>query len=198
MSADAAGYRAAVIGCSAGGLEALRRLLRPLPEDMALALVVVSHMAADSNGLLPELLARTCRLPVVEAEEKTPALAGRVHVGPAGYHLLVEADGTFSLSLDDKVNNVRPAIDVLFDSAADTWRAGLVGILLTGANSDGTAGLGRIRRRGGLCLVQDPDTAFADTMPRSAVNAGFADHVLELDRMADFLCTLPGARRSGQ
>jgi len=189
-----AGYRAAVVGCSAGGLEALRRLLEPLPADLALAVVVVAHMAEDGGGLLAELLAKSCRLPVVEAEERAPVRRGRVHVAPPGYHLLVEADGTFSLSQDEKVNNVRPAIDVLFQAAADTWQSALVGILLTGANRDGTEGLKAIHRRGGLCLVQDPDTAFADTMPRSAVTAGVADHVLELDGMADFLSSLPGAR----
>ena len=187
-------YRAAVVGCSAGGLEALRRLLGPMPADLALSVVVVAHMAEDGESLLVELLAKSCRLPVVEAEERAPVRRGRVHVAPPGYHLLVETDGTFSLSHDEKVNNVRPAIDVLFQSAADTWRSALVGILLTGANSDGTEGLKAIRRRGGLCVVQDPDTAFADTMPRAAVTAGVADHVLALDGMADFLGGLPGAR----
>ena len=189
-----ASYRAAVVGCSAGGLEALRRLLGPMPADLALSVVVVAHMAEDGESLLVELLAKSCRLPVVEAEERAPVRRGRVHVAPPGYHLLVETDGTFSLSHDEKVNNVRPAIDVLFQSAADTWRSALVGILLTGANSDGTEGLKAIRRRGGLCVVQDPDTAFADTMPRAAVTAGVADHVLALDGMADFLGGLPGAR----
>lgn len=193
MTRDGPVYQAVVVGCSAGGLDALRRLLRPLPAEFAPAVVVVAHMSADGDGLLAGLLARDCRLPVAEAGEKAAVGAGCVQVAPPGYHLLVEADATFSLSLDEKVQNVRPSIDVLFQSAADCWGPALVGILLTGANCDGAAGMASIRRRGGLCLVQDPETAFADAMPRSAIAAGAVDHVLGLDDMAAFLCGLPGA-----
>jgi two-component system chemotaxis response regulator CheB len=192
-------FRAAVIGCSAGGLDALRLLLGRLPADLQLSIVIVVHAAPGSGGVLAGLLGQVCRLPVAEAVEKAPVMTGRVHVAPAGYHLLVERDETFSLSVDDKVCNVRPSIDVLFQSAADTWGPALVGILLTGANSDGTEGLRSIKGQGGRCVVQDPDTAFADTMPRSALSAGVADRALPLDKIADYLLTLPGAMpvRSG-
>ncbi len=193
-------FRAVAVGCSAGGLEALRQLLAPLPREFPLPVVVVAHMAPDGGSLLAELLESVCRLSVAEAEEKAKALPGHVYVAPPGYHLLVEEDETFSLSVDEKVCNVRPSIDVLFQSAADTWGCGLIGVVLTGANSDGTAGLRAIRQMGGYCLVQDPTQAFADTMPRSAIDAGLADCVLPLAALAGQLMALapPQPRRGGR
>ncbi len=193
-------FRAVAVGCSAGGLEALRHVLSPLPANFPLPVVVVAHIAPDGGSLLAELLAGTCRLPVTEAEEKAKAEGGHVYIAPPGYHLLVEEDETFSLSVDEKVCNVRPSIDVLFQSAADVWRAGLIGVVLTGANSDGTAGLRAIRQAGGYCLVQDPAQAFADTMPRSAIDAGLADCVAPLDDLAGQLMALalPAAPGGGR
>lgn len=193
-------FRAVAVGCSAGGLEALRHLLAPLAPDFPLPIVVVCHLSPDGPSLLTELLAAVCRLAVVEAEDKMKAEPGRIHVAPPGYHLLAEEDETFSLSVDEKVCNVRPSIDVLFEAAADVWAEGLVGVLLTGANSDGTAGLRAIKRQGGYCLVQDPQRAFADTMPRSAIEAGLADCVLPVEEMAARLQELAPsrpARRAG-
>lgn len=183
-------FHAVVVGCSAGGLDALRRLLTPLPADFPLPIVVVAHMAPDGGSMLVELLDRICRLAVVQAEEKMAAVAGHVYVCPAGYHLLVEEDRSFSLSVDERVCNVRPAIDVLFESAADAWGEGLIGILLTGANCDGTAGLLAVKALGGYSLVEDPAQAYADTMPRSAIEAGAADSVQALDAMPDHLISL--------
>ena len=183
-------FRAVVVGCSAGGLEALRRLLAPLPAGFPLPIVVVAHTSADAGGLLPELLDRVTPLPVVEAEEKMPVEPGRVHVAPPGYHLLIEADESFALSVDDKVRNVRPSIDVLFESAADVWGDGLIGVILTGANSDGTDGLTAIKRQGGTTYAEDPDAAYAETMPRSAIAAGVVDRVLPLDSIAGALAAL--------
>src|SRR3954452_18394402 len=176
-------FQAVVVGCSAGGLNALRQLLGPLPADFAVPIVVVAHVAPDSGSILAELLNGICRLDVREAEEKTAVKAGHVYVGPAGYHLLIEEDATLSLSVDDRVCNVRPAIDVLFESAADVWGEGLIGIILTGANRDGTAGMLAIKAGGGYGIVEDPDGAFADTMPRSAIDAGTADSVLKTSDM---------------
>jgi two-component system chemotaxis response regulator CheB len=127
---------------------------------------------------------------VSEAEEKMPARPGHVHISPAGYHLLLEADETFALSVDAKVRNVRPAIDVLFESAADVWTDGLIGVILTGANDDGTAGLKAIKAQGGFVIAEDPDEAFADTMPRSAIAAGVVDCVLPLDAIGATLASM--------
>lgn len=183
-------FQAVVVGCSAGGLDALRRLLAPLPADFPLPIVIVAHMAPDSGGMLVELLDRTCRLAVIQAEEKMAVVPGHAYICPAGYHLLVEEDRTLSLSVDDRVCNVRPSIDVLFESAADAWGEGLIGIVLTGANSDGTAGLLAVKAAGGYCLVEDPALAYAETMPRSAIEAGAADCVQALDAMPDLLMSL--------
>ena len=183
-------FRGVVIGCSAGGLEALRRLLAPLPAGFPLPIVVIAHTSADSVSLLPSLLGRVCALPVIEAEDKMPAEPGRIHIGPPGYHLLVEEDQTFSLSVDDRVCNVRPSIDVLFESAADVWGDGLIGVILTGANSDGTAGHKAIKGAGGYGIAEDPKTAFAETMPRSAISAGVVDRILSLDAIGKCLVAL--------
>lgn len=175
--------RLVVVGCSAGGLDALTRLLGPLPADFPLPVVVVAHMAPDPGNLLVELLDQRCSLAVREAEEKEPVQAGTIHIAPPGYHLLLERDLTFALSVDARVCNSRPSIDVAFESAADACGAGTIGVVLTGANSDGTLGLVAIKKKGGAGLVQDPATAEAETMPRSAIAAGAADFVGPLEAL---------------
>lgn len=162
---------AAVIGCSAGGLQALQQILRPLPSDLGIAIVIVSHTAPDGVNLLAHLLDRECRLPVSEAEEREPVRCGHVYVAPPNYHLLIEPDLTFALSADARVCNVRPAVDVLFVSAAHAYHQRLAGIVLTGANADGADGLKAIADVGGFCFVQDPETATAEAMPRAAIAA---------------------------
>jgi len=180
-------WDAVVMGCSAGGLEVLRTILPRLPAGFRLPVVVVAHTSDESGGLLAELLDACCALPARVAEDKTPVSGGTIHVAPPGYHLLIEHGLTFALSLDAKVCNVRPAIDVLFASAAEVFQERLVGVLLTGANEDGCAGLAAIKALGGLTIAQDPDTAAAQTMPRSAIAAGVVDHVLSPAAIAGFL-----------
>jgi two-component system chemotaxis response regulator CheB len=165
-------------------------LLAPLPADFPIPIVVVAHLAPDGGSLLAELLASACRLRVHEAEEKDVVKPGHVYVAPPGYHLLVEQDESLSFSVDEKVCNVRPSIDVLFQSAADVWTDGLIAVVLTGANSDGTVGLRAVKGRGGYCLVQDPAQAFAETMPRSAISAGLADAIHPLDDIGPRLSSL--------
>ena len=140
---------ALVIGGSAGAFAALEAILSRLAPDCAVPIIVVQHLHADDDGLFAEHLGRTSALPVVEAEDKTPLMPGRVHVAPAGYHLLVEDAATLALSVDPPVNWSRPAIDVLFESAARVWGADLVAVLLSGANADGTAGLSAVKAAGG-------------------------------------------------
>ncbi len=191
-------FKAVVVGCSAGGLNALRQLLGPLPSDFPLPIVVVAHVAPDSGSILAQLLDGACHLSVREAEEKMAVEPGHVYVGPPGYHLLVEEDASLSLSVDDRVCNVRPAIDILFESAADAWGEGLIGIVLTGANRDGTAGMLAIKAAGGYGIVEDPEGAFADTMPRSAIDAGTADSILKTQDMpAHLLALAAGSAKHG-
>ncbi len=173
-----------VIGCSAGGLEALRVLLPVLPANLSRPVVIVAHVAHDGVSLLPSILAKYCALPVQEAREREPVLAGHVYVAPPNYHLLIEPDYRFALSVDERVCYCRPAIDLLFQAAADVYREQVVGVILTGANSDGALGLLAIKQAGGYCLVQDPEGAVAETMPRAAIATGAADQVLPLPLLA--------------
>ena len=142
-------YKAIVIGASAGGLQALQKILGPLPADFSLPILIVQHRLPTADDLLTFALNESCRLTVKEANEKDYIEPGRVYVAPANYHLLVERDRTLSLSADAKVCYSRPSIDVLFESAADVYLSQLIGIILTGATHDGTAGLKKIKQNGG-------------------------------------------------
>lgn len=175
---------AIVMGCSAGGLSALQRLLPGLDPGLCVPIVICCHTGSADVSLLVELLARVCRLPVVEAQERAPADPGVVHVSPTGYHLLVEENFHFSLSVDAKVAYARPSIDVLFETAADAWRERLVAVLMTGANSDGANGLAAVRRAGGYAVIQDPAGAEADIMPLAGLEVAGADACLPLDAIA--------------
>lgn len=178
---------AIVIGCSAGGLDALKPLLRALEPPLSQAVVVCSHSGDQGTGLLPSLLARHCRLPVREARERFPVEPGTVHLAPPGYHLLIERDRRFALSVDGPVHYSRPSIDVLFESAAEAYGARLVAVMLTGASADGAEGLARIRHGGGLAIVQDPAEAPAPAMPQAALAQAGADYCLPLARIAPLL-----------
>lgn len=176
--------RAVVIGCSTGGLQALGQVLGGLAAGFPAPVIVVCHSGADDSALLCSLLAAACPLPVCEAGEREPVLPGVVHLAPPGYHLLIEHDQRFMLSVDPKVCYVRPAADVTFAAAADVWGEALVAVVLTGANEDGAAGLLRVRQCGGYALVQAPDQAEAPQMPRAALELAGADEVLGLAAIA--------------
>lgn len=180
-------YSAIVIGCSSGGLDALEHILSPLPASFPLSLIVVMHLPQEDKSLLPEVLGKSCRLPVIEAADKGSIAPGRVYVAPPGYHLQIEGDETFSLSVDAKVNMSRPSLDVLFETAADTYGAGLIAIVLSGANRDGSRGIVAVAAAGGLCVAQRPETAAASEMPGSAIATGKINIVLPPDDMAEFL-----------
>jgi two-component system, chemotaxis family, protein-glutamate methylesterase/glutaminase len=187
-------YEAAVIGASAGGIEALKIILPPLPASFPLPIAIVQHRDSRSSGFLAEYLNGMCEIAVSEAEDKEPLCAGHAYLAPAGYHLLIEADHSFSLSDDERVNYSCPSIDVLFESAADAFQMSLIGIVLTGANADGAAGLKAIRARGGLAIVQNPQTAESAAMPRAAIRAVTADHIVELEALAPLLLRLSALR----
>jgi len=177
-------YDAMVLGGSMGGFEAMQRIVARLPSDLDLAILVALHRGSTSHDPLARLLAGHCPLDVKEADEKECIRSGVLYLAPANYHLLVELDHSLSLSVDPRVNFARPSIDLLFETAADAYRQSLIGVLLTGANSDGTDGLRHIKARGGLTIAQDPADAQASTMPRSAIQAGVVDRVLALDQIA--------------
>jgi two-component system, chemotaxis family, protein-glutamate methylesterase/glutaminase len=177
-------FDAVVIGASAGGVEAVGALLEALPRSFEAAIVVVIHVPPGSDDLLARVLASRCALPLTEAADKQTVLGGTVRIAPAGYHLLVEPEGTFALSLDEPVSFSRPSIDVLFESAAYAYRDRVLAIVLTGANADGAEGLRIVRSLGGTGWVQDPANATASAMPSAAIARAGADRVLTLDDMA--------------
>lgn len=186
-------YKLAAVGVSAGGLNALCTLMRGLPNELGMAMAVVQHRSRNSEHLR-ELLQDCTPLPVHEAEDKEPILPGHLYLAPPDYHLLVEP-GHFALSMDDPVRWSRPSIDVMFESAADAYGSGTVGVVLTGANSDGARGLRRIVDAGGYAIVQDPETAEVATMPRAALDAVEEACVLTLADVAPHLARLDGSAR---
>lgn len=178
---------AIVIGASVGAIEALSILLPALPAGYPLPVLIVVHVPAEKRSALAELFATRCAIAVKEAEDKEPIRAGTVYFAPPDYHLLVEPDFTLSLSSDEPVLYSRPAIDVLFESAADAYGDRLTGIVLTGASSDGARGLRAVCAAGGAAFVQRPDTAEGEAMPRAALAACPGARVLTLEEIATAL-----------
>jgi two-component system chemotaxis response regulator CheB len=180
---------AVVIGASAGGVDALSALLPALPSNTKAAAFIVLHLPRDRPSVLAELFARKCALPVREAEDKESVAAGTVYFAPSNYHLLLERGPQIALSTDDLVHHSRPSIDVLFESAAHVYGSRLLGIILTGANDDGAAGLAAVHDGGGITVVQQPETARFPRMIMSALKLRPVDLVLPLDRIAALLGT---------
>ena len=175
-----------VVGASWGGLQALRWLLEGLPGDFPTPLVVAQHRANDSSDVMVQMLQAHSSLAVSEASDKDAIEQGHVYIAPPDYHLLIEP-GSLALSTDEFVHHSRPSIDVAFESAAETYGDRLVGVILTGANTDGSAGLKRIRDEGGVTVVQDPATAARPEMPTAAMAAVKSTKVLPLRKIAPFL-----------
>jgi two-component system chemotaxis response regulator CheB len=175
-----------VIGTSAGGLAAMQVLLPGLGEKFPCPLVVAQHRGKDASSGLREYMQKSCGMPVEEPEDKAPIEPGCVYLAPGNYHLLVER-GHFALSTDAPVWYARPSINVLFESAADAYAEGTIGVILSGANGDGARGLAAIKARGGTALVEDPATAAYRAMPEAALQATTVDHVLSLADIAPFL-----------
>ncbi len=182
--------QAIVIGTSSGGLAALTTLLSPLPKGFRWPIMLVQHRLPTPDDHLTPLLDQATACHVKEAQDKEPLRGGYVYVAPANYHLLVELSQTLALSVDPKVCYARPSIDVLFETAAETFQERLVGILLTGANHDGTAGFRKIKQHNGLTIAQDPTTAAVPLMPQTALEAGVVDRVLSLPAIAVWLSRL--------
>jgi two-component system chemotaxis response regulator CheB len=150
----------------------------------------VQHRNQRPDAFLAEYLDQMSELTIKEAEDKEPLRAGHVYLAPAGYHLLIEPERTFGLSVDERVNYSCPSIDVLFESAAEVFAGSLIGVVLTGANKDGAQGLKAIKARGGLAIVQNPENAKAEVMPRAALAATEVDYIVELGQLAPLLLQL--------
>jgi two-component system chemotaxis response regulator CheB len=185
-------YEIVVVGTSWGGLAALRELVGSLPPEFELPIVLVQHRHRESDALLASLIQDRTRLSVSEVEDKTRIARHNVYIAPADYHLLIEP-GSFALSTEEPVRFSRPSIDVTLASAADSYAERTVGVVLTGANADGARGLRRIADRGGLVLVQRPDSAESPTMPAMALREVPEARVLTIGEIAKHLAGLPGA-----
>jgi len=189
-------FEAVTIGVSTGGVHALQKLLGQLPATFPLPILIVQHISADADSGLAKLLDERCPLRVKEADEQDEIRPGTVYLAPPNYHLLVEREGFLSLSADPYVSFARPSVDVLFESAAAVFGRGLIGIVLTGANFDGSQGLKTIKRKGGVAIVQDPADAEARQMPQAAIAATGVDYVVALDGMAALLQKLAARRNT--
>jgi two-component system, chemotaxis family, protein-glutamate methylesterase/glutaminase len=178
---------AVVVGASAGAIEALNTLLPSLPSTLQTPVIVVVHLPASHPSLLAELFAPKCQLSVREAVDKEPIAPATIWFAPPGYHLLVERDQHFALSIDEPINYSRPSIDVLFESAADAYGERLLALVLTGANQDGAAGAATVRAKGGFVGVQDPATAIAPTMPALALERARPQCVGSVGALGEFV-----------
>lgn len=180
-----------VMGASLGGLQAIHEVLRTIPADFPVPIAFVQHRGVTHPHTLIRLLRTYTGLRVQEPHDKDPILPGIFYVAPADYHLIVER-GEFALSTEKAVSYARPSIDVLFETAADAYGPGVIGVMMTGANHDGAAGAKRIKDRGGRLIVQDPDTAECAVMPRAALELAGADRVLKLEeigaRLVEMCC----------
>ena len=190
-------YELVVIGASWGGLRAVKEVLDGLGDASPAPIVVAQHRGPGAGERLAELLQRSTELTVREAEDKERLAPGSVYLAAPDYHTLVEADGTLALSTEGHVRHARPSIDVLFTTAAESYRERCVGVVLTGANADGAAGLARVAELGGAAIVQDPEMAERGEMPRAALTAVPAARVVPLAAIAAHLvelCARPGVR----
>ncbi len=183
-------YKAIVIGVSSGGMAALKAILPSLPSNFSMPVIIVQHIGVNSENHWIDILSKICRINIKEADEKEKIIAGTVYVAPANYHLLIEKDETFSLSIDERVNYARPSIDILFETAAETFKEHLIGIILTGSNNDGAAGLKKIKDCGGIVIVQDPATAESGFMPSAAIASTRTNNVLPIEKITELLIQL--------
>ncbi|MFV5687896.1 chemotaxis protein CheB [Flavobacterium sp. ZT3R25] len=180
-------YEAIVIGVSSGGMNALKIIFSALPIDFNIPIIIVQHVGVHSDSEWIKLLNKKSHLDIKEADEKEKIEKGKIYIAPPNYHLLIEKDKTFSLTIHERVSFARPSIDVLFESAAEAYKNKLIGIVLTGSNHDGTKGIKRIKECGGLAIIQDPKTAESAYMPNSAIAAIVPDYILSLENIVELL-----------
>jgi two-component system chemotaxis response regulator CheB len=180
-------YRLLVIGGSAGSLHVVLTLLAAIGDTFPMPVLVVLHRNGFFESSLEDLFSSRTRMSIKEVEEKEPLLDGTVYLCPADYHVLLEADHSFSLDYSERVHFSRPSIDVTFRSAADVYGPGLICLLLSGGNADGVEGMQYAQERGGLMLVQDPATAEVPYMPQQAINRMKPDFILPADGIPGFI-----------
>ena len=179
-----------VIGGSAGSLQVMLSMVTELKPNSNVSIVFVMHRKAATEDLLTPILQARTKWPVVEISDKDPILVQTIYIAPADYHVLIEKDFSFSLDVSEKVHFCRPAIDITFESAADLFRHSITGILLSGANADGAAGMAYIKSKGGFCLVQDPETAEVPYMPNQAIQKAAIDKIIHPKDIAAYISNI--------
>lgn len=184
------GYKVVLIGGSTGSIDVLLQLLPALRPPLSFALIIVLHRKNTADSALATLLSLKTTIPLKEVDDKDGIMPGNIYLAPADYHLLIEQNGTFSLDDSEKINYSRPSIDVTFESAADVYGSSLSGILLSGANSDGTNGLKAIKKAGGITVVQKPESAQVAYMPNQAILYAPIDFVLDIEELTAFTNSL--------
>ena len=189
-------YEAIVIGVSSGGMNAMQVMFSILPKDFNTPIIIVQHIGARSDNQLIKILNDKSNLQIKEADEKEKIENGKVYIAPPNYHLMIERDKTLSLTIDERVNYARPSIDILFESAAEAYRDKLIGVILTGSNSDGTVGFKKINEYEGLTIAQDPKTAESAYMPASAIAAIKPDYILSLEDIIKLLIKIDKQKRN--
>ena len=183
-----------VIGGSAGSLEVILNLVAQLPRQPNAVVIIVVHRKKDNESILVNLLSSRTRLAVKEVEDKDPILLNTIYLAPPDYHLLIERTDLFSLDSSEKIQYSRPSIDVTFESVAEAFGTKTIGILLSGANADGAAGMAKIRQAGGYTIVQDPVTADVGYMPQQALDLTPVDSILSASEIPTLLEKLLGTR----
>jgi len=190
-------YEAVVMGASTGGLNALTRVLSRISPDFPAAIIIAQHIGPDADDFFRKHLDLHCPLEVLEAQDKLEIMPGKVYLAPPNYHTMIDDDRTLALSVGEKVNFSRPSIDVLFETAAQVYTDTLIGVIMTGANSDGTKGIGIIKEFGRCSLVQLPNEAEASVMPESPIKHNEIDYILTLEKIALCLNRLTGCQTHG-
>jgi len=185
-----AAFDVVAMAASAGGIAALGRVLTDLPAEFPAAIVVVQHLDPRHRSLMADILRRRTELEVVQASEGDRVVPGTVYIAPPDRHLLVNPDGTLSLSQSELVHFVRPSADLLFESVAASYKDRAIAVVLTGTGSDGSMGIGAIKKMGGTVIAQDERTAEFYGMPAAAIKSGNADFILPLEEIPSALVTL--------
>lgn len=178
-----------VIGASAGGFEAFKKIVQDLPPDLDASIFIVWHMSPDIRGILPEVLNKLNKIDAAHAYDQEPIKPNRIYVAPPDHHLLIE-EGRVRVTRGPKENRFRPAVDPLFRSAAYTYGSRVIGVVLSGALDDGTAGLWRIKNNGGIAVVQDPADADVSSMPENALREVHVDYCVPVADLGGLLAKL--------
>ena len=187
---DGAAFDVLALAASAGGLHALSRVLSEIPADFPGAIIVLQHLDPRHRSLMAEILSRRTPLPVKQAQEGNQLRPGMVYVAPPNRHLLVNPDGTLSLSQSELVHFVRPSADLLFESVAASYRERAIAVVLTGTGTDGNMGVRAVKKMGGTVIAQDEKSSEFFGMPGAAIHTGNVDFILPLEEIASALVTL--------